>query len=58
MVIWKERQHDDDDALAEGNVGCIDALRGYGLLKFFCTSSMILHELFIENILHMSNPEQ
>ena len=57
MVIWKERQHDNDDALAEGNVGCIAALRGCGLLMFFFTLSMISHECLLEHILHMSNPE-
>ena len=35
MVIWKERAHDNDDSFAERNVGCIAALRDYGLLKFF-----------------------
>ena len=25
MVIWKERQHDNDDAFAEMNAGCIAA---------------------------------
>ena len=58
MVIWKERQHDDDDALDEGNAGCIAALRGCGLLKFFRTPSMISHECLLEHILRMWNPEQ
>ena len=58
MVIWKERQHDEDNALAERNAGCIVALRGCGLLKLFFTPSMISHELLLERILCMWNPEQ
>ena len=58
MVIWKERQHDDDDSHAERNVGCIAALTNYGLLNFFCTPSMVSHERLLEYILHMWNPEQ
>ena len=58
MVIWKEQQHDDDDAFAERNAGCIAALRDFGLLKFFHTPSMVSHECLLEHILHMWNPEQ
>ena len=58
MVIWKERQHDDDDALDEGNAGCIATLRCCGLLKLFHTSSMISHERLLECILRMWNPEK
>ena len=42
MVIWKERQHDNDDAFAERNAGCIAALRDCRLLKFFRTLEHIL----------------
>ena len=58
MVIWKERQHDDDDAYAEQNAGCIAALRNCGLLKLFRTPSMVSHEHLLEHILRMWNPEQ
>ena len=58
MVIWKERQHDNDDAFAKRNAGCIDTLRDYGLLKFFHTPSMVSHERLLEHILQMWNPEQ
>ena len=39
-------------------MGCIAALRGCGLLKFFCTPSMISHERLLERIMCMWNPEQ
>ena len=58
MVIWKERQHDNDDAFAERNVSCIAALRDYGILKFFRTPSMVSHEQLLEHILRMWNPKQ
>ena len=58
MVIWKEQQHDDDDAFAEINVGCIAELRDCVLLKLFHTPSMVSHEKLLEYILHMWNLEQ
>ena len=58
MVIWKERQHDNDDAFTERNAGCIAALRDCGLLKFFQTPSMVSHERLLEHILRMWNLEQ
>ena len=58
MVIWKERMHDNEDAAAERNAGCIAALRDYGLLKFFWTPSMVSHERLLEHILWMWNLEK
>ena len=58
MVIWKERQHDNDDAFVKQNAGCIAALRDCGLLKFFHTPSMVSHERLLEHILRMWNPEK
>ena len=58
MVIWKERTHDNEDAAAKINAGCIAALRDYGLLKFFRTPSMVPHEQLLEHILQMWNLEQ
>ena len=58
MVIWKERQHDNDDTFAERNVGFIAALRDCRLLKFFQTPSMVSHERFLEHILRMWNPKK
>ena len=58
MVIWKERQHDNDNTLAKKNAGCIAALRDCELLKFFHTPSMVSHERLLEYILWMWNPQQ
>ena len=57
MAIWKERTHDDEDAAAQRNVGCIFTLQDYGLLKFFWTLSMVSHERLLEHILQMWNLE-
>ena len=58
MVVWKERQHEDDDARAGADATSIDALRGYGLLNFFHVSSMKSHVRILEYILRMWNPEK
>ena len=58
MVIWKERQHDDDDVHATRNADCVATLQGCGLLKFFRTPSMVLHPCLLEYILRMWNLEQ
>ena len=58
MVIWKEIMHDNDDAFAERNVGCIAVLWDCGLLNFFRTPSMVSHENLLEHILQMWNSEQ
>ena len=58
MVIWKERQHDNDDAFIEQNAGCISTLRDYGLLKFFLPPSMVSHERLLEHILWIGNLEK
>ena len=38
MVIeWKEREHSEEDKMEMGNEQCMNALRNYGLKKFFLT---------------------
>ena len=38
MVIeWKEREHGEEDELAMENEACMNALKNYGLNKFFLT---------------------
>ena len=58
MVIWKERQHDDDTSHAIRYVGCIASLRGYDLLKFLRAPSMVSNARLLEYILWMWNLEQ
>ena len=37
MVDWKEHEHGDIDTQAITDTNCLEALRNYGLLKFFLT---------------------
>ena len=53
MVVWKERQHEDDYSRAGAYVGFIAYLRGYSLLKFFHVPSMRSHVILLEYILRM-----
>ena len=40
VVTWREREHEEEDAVALHDLGTVAALRNYGLLKFFRISSM------------------
>ena len=57
MVVWKEIQHEDDDARARVDSSSIVALRGYGILNFFYVLSMKSNVRLVEYILRMWNPE-
>ena len=39
-VTWREREHEEEDMIAEQDLATVDALRNCGLLKFFRISSM------------------
>ena len=58
MVIWKERQHDNDDTHVTADASSITSLWGSGLLKFFHAPIMVSHVQLLEHILQMWNPEQ
>ena len=36
-IEWKEREHSEEDEQAMGNEQCMNALKNYGLKKFFMT---------------------
>jgi hypothetical protein len=40
MLEWREREHEEDDAIAENDPGTVAALQECGLLKFFCIPGM------------------
>ena len=50
MVIWKEMQHEYDDAHAAVDAASIAALRGLSLLKLFNAPSMVSHVQLLEHI--------
>ena len=58
MVVWKETQHEDDDARPGVNVASIATLWGCGLFKFFHAPNMISHVKLLEYILRMWKSEQ
>jgi hypothetical protein len=40
MLEWREREHEEDDAIARNDPGIVDALRECGILKFFRIQGM------------------
>ncbi len=40
VVTWREREHEEEDMVALHDPGTVIAFWNYGLLKFFCISSM------------------
>ena len=58
MVVWKERQHKDDDTRAEVDGASIAALWACRFLKLFQAPSMVSHVKLLEYILRIWNPVQ
>ena len=56
MVIWKEREHEIPDTQAANDPPTIEALRNYGLLKYFRVLSMKEHIWLLEYIINMWDP--
>lgn len=40
VIIWREREHEEQDMISLNNQGTIEALRNCRLLKYFQLSSM------------------
>jgi hypothetical protein len=54
MVLeWREREHEEDDAIVGNDPGTIVALRDYGLLKFFRIPCMRAQVRLLEYLVHM-----
>ena len=58
MVVWKERQHEDDDVRAGADASSIATFWGCRLLKFFHVPRMRSHVRLLEYILRMWNLER
>ena len=54
--VWQERTHDNDDIAAFADVGCRNALRGCGLLKFFLTPHLRAQPDLLELLIRARNP--
>jgi hypothetical protein len=58
VMEWREREHEEDDAIARNNPGTIVALRDCGLLKFFCISGIRAQVRLLEYLVHMWDVDQ
>jgi hypothetical protein len=59
MVLeWREREHEDDNAMAENHPPTIARLRDCGLLKYFCTLGMRAQVRLLEYLVRMWDPDQ
>jgi hypothetical protein len=59
MVLeWREREHEEDNAIAGNHPPTIAALRNCGLLKYFCISGMRAQIRLLEYLVHMWDPVQ
>jgi hypothetical protein len=59
MVLeWREREHEEDDAIARNHPATIAALRDCGLLKFFRIWGMRAQVRLLEYLVHMWDPSQ
>lgn len=56
MIEWKEREHEAAEMEALHNPGTIQALRNYGLLKFFDTHDMRRYNALMDRLVHMWDP--
>jgi hypothetical protein len=53
MLEWREREHEEDDAIAENDPRIVAALRECGLLKFFRIPGMRAQIRLLEYLVHM-----
>ena len=53
VVEWKEREHDEVDALALEDEGCMNALRDCGLKKFLLTPYLQAHPELLQFIIDL-----
>jgi len=53
---WQERVHDNEDIVAFGDAGCLDAMRACGLLKFFLTPRLRAQPDLLEFLIRSWSP--
>jgi hypothetical protein len=59
MVLeWREREHEEDDAISGNNPGTVATLQDCGLLKFFWISGMRAQVRLLEYLIHMWDVDQ
>ena len=58
MLEWREREHEEEDAIVRNDPGIVAALWDYGLLKFFRILGMRAQLRLLEYLVHMWNMDQ
>jgi hypothetical protein len=59
MVLeWREREHEEDNAMAENHPPTIAALRDCGILKYFHIPGMRAQVKLLEYLVRMWDPDQ
>jgi hypothetical protein len=58
MLEWREREHEEDDAISGNDPGTVGALRDYGLLKLFRILGMRAQLKLLEYLVHMWDVDQ
>jgi hypothetical protein len=58
MLEWREREHEEDDAIVGNDPGTVAALRECGLLKFFRIPGMRAQLRLLEYLVHMWDVDQ
>jgi hypothetical protein len=53
MLKWREREHEEDDAIVGNDSGTVAALQEFGLLKFFRILGMRAQLKLLEYLVHM-----
>jgi len=56
-ITWREREHTTIDNEVTNDQNVLDALRGYGLLKFFKIPNMKANMLLLELLIHYWSEE-
>jgi hypothetical protein len=58
MLEWKEREHEEEDAIFGNDPGTVISLRDCGLLKFFRILGMRAQLTLLEYLVHMWDMDQ
>ena len=58
MLEWREREHEEDNAMAKNHPPTIASLRNYGLLKYFHILGMRAQVRLLEYLVRMWDPNQ
>jgi hypothetical protein len=58
MLEWREREHEEDDAIVVNDLGIVVALQECGILKIFRIPGMRAQLRLLEYLVHMWDVDQ